>query len=112
MTGQQFRDVLKQNDFFLSDFAAYANKSRWWAQRITHRQREVAPRWVVLFSEFLQAHNLNLNDFYPKVVFDDTNIDTSGRNQPQKPRKEKKKATEQVAEEEEPAPDQEDEVQQ
>lgn len=74
MTGQEFRTVLKRNDFFLSDFAMFVGKSRWWAQRISPRQRQVAPRWVVKLNEFLQAHGLNLSDFYPKFVFDDASI--------------------------------------
>lgn len=75
MTGQEFRDVLRATNFFLSDFAAFVGKSRWWANRISTRTKLVAPRWIVKLSEFLQSHNLSLNDFYPKVVFDDTNIE-------------------------------------
>lgn len=78
MTGQEFRDVLKANDFFLSDFATFVGKSRWWAQRMSARTKQVAPRWIIKLSEFLQTHSLSLKDFYPKVIFDDTNIEQYG----------------------------------
>lgn len=64
MVGEQFRAILEQTGFKMSEFASAIRRSRWFVQRLCRSGERVADRWVVQLSLFLERKGLKLDNYY------------------------------------------------
>lgn len=64
MVGEQFRAILEQTGFKMSEFASAIRRSRWFVQRLCRSGERVADRWVVQLALFLERKGLQLDNYY------------------------------------------------